>query len=115
MWVCCVLQILAQAPPTAPLPTKAVFRYAPETDTAVAQDVCLQDGFLDLATVSVYINGTFTWSVKARRLPPAPHPQHCLLCVDQHGVPHAHVAMVSWEHDTLLARYKCTIPGIRLC
>ncbi len=61
MWACCVLQILAKAPPTSPLPTKAVFRYAPESDTAVAQDVCLHGGFLELATVSVYINGTFTW------------------------------------------------------
>ncbi|CAL8468064.1 g7603 [Coccomyxa elongata] len=55
--------ILANAPPTSPLPTKAVFRYAPESDTAVAQDVCLHAGFLELATVSVYINGTFTWTL----------------------------------------------------
>ncbi|BDA42249.1 probable lysyl endopeptidase at N-terminal half [Coccomyxa sp. Obi] len=55
--------ILAKAPPSSPLPTKAVFRFAPETDTAVAQDVCLHDGFLDLATVSVYINGTFAWTL----------------------------------------------------
>jgi len=56
-----VQQILATAPPTYPLPTRAVFRYSAPVDTIIAQDVCLQDGFLDLATVSVYINGTFTW------------------------------------------------------
>ena len=60
MGVLC-LQLLANVPPSSPLPTKAVFRYVPETDAAVAQDVCLRDGYLDLATVSVYINGTFTW------------------------------------------------------
>ncbi len=54
-------QILAGAPPTYPLPTRAVFRYAPSRDTAVGQDICLQAGVLELSTVSVYINGTFTW------------------------------------------------------
>ena len=55
------LQILAGAPPTSPLPTRAVFQYAPSRDSAVGQDICLQAGVLELSTVSVYINGTFTW------------------------------------------------------
>ncbi len=38
-----------------------MFRYAPDQDAAVAQDVCLTAGALELATVSVYINGTFAW------------------------------------------------------
>ena len=55
------LQLLAGAPPTSPLPTRAVFQYAPSRDSAVGQDICLQAGVLELSTVSVYINGTFTW------------------------------------------------------
>ena len=55
------LQILDTAPPTYPLPTRAVFQYAPSRDIAVGQDICLQAGVLELSTVSVYINGTFTW------------------------------------------------------
>lgn len=62
----CSLQIVEGGPPTYPLPTRAVFRYAPSRDTAVAQDICLQSGVLDQATVSVYINGTFTWRVSAQ-------------------------------------------------
>ena len=55
------MQILDTAPPTYPLPTRAVFRFAPTQDVSVGQDICLQSGVLELATVSVYINGTFTW------------------------------------------------------
>ena len=64
-------QILDRVPPTYPLPTKAVFRYAPPDDASVAQDVCLQPGVLELATVSVYVNGTFVWC--GPRLPMALH------------------------------------------
>ena len=58
-------QILDHVPPTYPLPTRAVFRYALPADASVAQDVCLQPGVLELATVSVYINGTFVWCVRS--------------------------------------------------
>ena len=57
------MQILSAAPPTSPLPDRAVFQYTPVRDTAIGQDVCLQSGVLELSTVSVYINGTFTWWV----------------------------------------------------
>lgn len=60
-WQSAYMQILDTAPPTYPLPTRAVFRYAPPKDVAVGQDICLQTGVLELSTVSVYINGTFTW------------------------------------------------------
>ena len=55
------MQILSTAPPTSPLPDRAVFQYTPPRDTAIGQDICLQSGVLELSTVSVYINGTFTW------------------------------------------------------
>ncbi|CAK0770461.1 hypothetical protein CVIRNUC_003769 [Coccomyxa viridis] len=55
--------ILEAAPPTSPLPTRALFRYVPTRDTAVGQDICLQSGVLELSTVSVYVNGTFTWTL----------------------------------------------------
>ena len=55
------MQILEAAPPPSPLPTRALFRYVPTRDTAVGQDICLQSGVLELSTVSVYVNGTFTW------------------------------------------------------
>ena len=54
-------QILATAPPTSPLPSRGVFQLAPDQDAALAQDVCLTPGALELAAVSVYINGTFAW------------------------------------------------------
>jgi hypothetical protein len=43
------------------MPTKAVFRYTPTAAASMAQDICLHSGVLDLATVSVYVNDTFTW------------------------------------------------------
>ena len=54
-------QILATAPPTSPLPSRGVFQLVPNQDAALAQDVCLEPGALELAAVSVYINGTFAW------------------------------------------------------
>lgn len=60
-WQFAYMQILDTAPPTYPLPTRAVFQYAPPKGAAVGQDICLQTGVLELSTVSVYINGTFTW------------------------------------------------------